>query len=440
MTGSAPAPRAAVYTLGCRLNQAESAVIEAQLRSAGYAVVPWGAPCDVAVVNTCTVTGEADAKSRQALRRVIRENPGAVVAAVGCYAQNDAEALGGIEGVDYVVGNARKLDFLRDAVLTPRAKPELVCGTLSAAPFRQTWAGAGEGRVRANLKIQDGCDCRCAYCSVWMARGPARSREFADLLGEAQACVSAGVKELVLTGVNAGCYGYEGRGLLDVVDALSELPALARLRVSSIELPAIPDGLFSRMARPDHALQPFLHVPLQSGSDAILKAMGRRYRRAEWLGAVTRAAAEVKGCGIGTDVMVGFPGETRACFEETLALLREAPLANLHVFKYSPRPGTPAAQMPQRVAPPVINERAALVRALGREKRRAFYQAQLGRTAAVLFEERADGLWYGYTGNYVYVGARSPGDLKNRVQTVALVREKTDYLEGELYDRPPETA
>ncbi|MGF1452919.1 MAG: radical SAM protein, partial [Opitutales bacterium] len=254
--------RAALTTLGCRLNQSETHLLSDRLEAAGYTVVRWGEPADLAVINTCTVTRLAEAKARQVIRKFIRENPKAFVAVVGCYSQMGAREIAAIPGVDLIIGNQEKLrllEYLGDGTKLPQ--PVIVREKIDPADFSLQWAGETPFAQRANLKIQDGCDFACSFCIIPKARGRARARDFADLLREARSQVARGVRELVLTGVNLGTYeDREGRTLLDVVDALEAIEGLDRLRVSSIEPTTVEHGLLERMASPEHALLPFLHL------------------------------------------------------------------------------------------------------------------------------------------------------------------------------------
>ncbi len=432
--------RATIHTLGCRLNQAESGLIADQLAAAGYVIAPWGEAADLGIIHTCTVTREADAKSRQMIRQFIRANPGARTVVIGCYAETGAEAVARIPGVDLVLGNRDKLDLARhlDALEESRAEAaggtpavhsaQVVCSRGGREAFTVPWvADAPAVTRRMNLKIQDGCDFMCSFCAIPFARGRSRSREFGDLVAEAQCLVRRGAKEIVLSGINVGDYAFESRTLIEVVDALNGIDGLARVRLASIELTTIPDGMLERMADPDHRLVPFLHVPMQSGSDRILAAMRRNYTRAEYLVLVHRAAETVPDLGIGADILVGFPGETDADFDDSLALLRESPVCFTHVFKYSERRGSAASRLPEKTDPAAASVRSETLRALGAAKLRAFQERHLGRAVEVLFEGGAGATWRGHLGNYLEVAVRSEDDLTNRLRRVVL-----DGIDGEM--------
>ncbi len=422
--------RAAIHTLGCRLNQSESGILMDLLRREGYEIVPFGEPADLGIVHTCTVTREADAKSRQLIRSFIRANPQAYTAVIGCYAQTGYRALAGIDGIDLICGNQEKLNLLDFVAQGKNATPLIVRDRLQRDDFTIAFAGDAPMERRANLKIQDGCNFMCSFCVIPFARGRSRSREISNLLEEARALVQRGAKELVLTGVNLGCFNYEGLDIADVVNRLNALPGLRRIRISSIEPTTIPEALLECMAAPDHALVPYLHIPLQSGSDHVLGLMKRKYTRREFTDFLDEANRRVPGLCIGTDIMVGMPGETEADFEETCAVLRDSPLAYAHVFKYSERDGTASQRIPDKVDPKTANRRSARVRRLSAQKRHTFYQRYLGTSVEVLFEQEQDGWWDGYTGNYVRVAARSTKRLRNELGRVRLERIHGDVAIG----------
>ena len=425
-----PGRRAAFYTLGCRLNQAETALLEDRLHSVGYTVVPYGEPVDLCIINTCTVTQEADAKSRKMIRACIRANPGAFVAVIGCYAQVAAETLAAIPGVDLVLGNQHKLRLVDYLTSGKRSQPQIVCDAISSTDFV---IGACEGdglSRRINLKIQDGCDCQCAYCIVPTARGPARSRDFEDLIAEAQHLAARGVRELVLSGVNVGMYRFGMRTLVDVVDGLNSIEGLARVRIGSIEMTAVSEMLLKRMADTTHVLTPHLHLPLQSGSDRVLTAMQRPYTAGEYRAFTEQACAQVPDLTIGADIMVGFPGETEEDVADTLSILGDCPIAYAHVFQYSDRKGTVAQRRTDKIAPPVMDARSRRVRDLAAVKHKEFHARYLGKAMTVLFEEKQNETWFGYTGNYLRVGVCCSDNQSNRLARVRLQEDCGEYVLG----------
>ena len=430
------APRAALHSMGCRLNHAETAMLQTSLEQAGYRIVPWGQPAELLVLNSCTVTGASDAKGRQALRAMRRRFPDAKLALLGCYAQVDGAALAAEGLADIVIGNGRKLQLVEHLAQHDAASGPLhVDASIPRTPFTlETFAAPG-ATTRAHLKVQDGCDFMCGFCIIPVARGRARPRQLDNLLAEARALAAAGVQELVLTGVNIGTWALDGMGLPRMVDALAELDGVARIRISSIEPTTVDEALLARMAEPGHPLVPFLHLPLQSGSEAVLAAMGRRHGAADYRAFAERALAQVPGLCLGTDVMVGFPGEGDEEFAATHDLLAALPVAYCHVFPYSRRDGTRALRLPGHVAPTVSHRRAATLRALSDAKRLAFQRRYLGRTLSVLFERGGSaGEAAGYTENYIRVRVAydRPAALRNRILPVRLIEAGTSGVAGEL--------
>ena len=424
--------KASLYTLGCRLNQSETNILRAKLESAGYRIVPFGEPADLGVINTCTVTNEADAKSRKVIRSFIRANPSAFTAVIGCYSQVASKDLAEIAGVDLIIGNQEKLNLLDYLPPRKNARPLIVRDRIEHDDFTIETVGAVVESKRANLKIQDGCDFMCSFCIIPFARGRARSRDLNDLVAEAQRLVDRGVKELVLTGVNIGTYSWRGATIVDVVDALALQTVVERLRISSIEPTTIPPALLTRMNDAAHPLVPYLHVPLQSGSDHVLGLMRRRYSRRDYVDFVNDAAADVEDLCIGTDIMVGMPGETDEDFAETCEVLDQCPIAYAHVFKYSARDGTSAARMAEHVPPEVKNRRGAVVRQISARKLESFHRRHLGRVHRVLFEQCDGGYWTGYTENYIRVAAQSNAILENEVLDVRLERCVGEIVLGDI--------
>lgn len=429
--------KAWIYTLGCRLNQAETVIISERLQEAGYELVPFGEPANLGIINTCTVTAEADAKSRKMIRAFLRKNPEAFVAVIGCYAQLAHETIAQIEGVDLIVGNRRKLDFLDYVTEGKNATPVVVRDRLCGDDFSIRVACAPNQKRRANLKIQDGCSFGCSYCVVPAARGAARSRDLGNLLEEARQRVACGVKEIVLSGVNVGSYDFGGHTVVDVVDHLNEIEGLLRIRISSIELTTIRAELLERMNAPGHVLVPHLHIPLQSGSNKVLALMNRKYTSGQFMSFITKAHRAVRDLCIGVDVLAGMPGETDDDFQETCRLLFEGPIAYAHVFKYSERKGAPAEKLDGKVDPKTRKERSKRALEIGAEKRRQYCEGFLGRRLEVLFEQQEAGYWRGYTGNYIRVAVRSHKDLENALRTVRLEEVRDGLAFGSLVDIIP---
>ena len=406
-------------TMGCRLNQAETAILQQRFVEKGYALANDAADADLFVLHTCTLTAHATTKCRRRLRQVIRQNPAACVAAIGCYAQTDAGELARVAGVDYVVGTADKLR-LADIIVTPAKQASTIVMTKRATPAAFSIAGTGYDprHTRANLKIQEGCDFVCAFCIIPRSRGRARSRDFADLVREARVLTSLGHREIVLTGVNIGTYRDGARSLVDVIRALEDIDGLDRIRISSIEPTTIDDAILELMAN-GNKLCPYLHVPLQSGDDDVLSGMRRRYDAARYRRFMHRAQERVPRITFGTDVMVGFPGEDEAAFERSCGLIQEFPFVNVHAFSFSARPRTSAHAMANRVAPREIQRRRDRLHRLGQMRRHTVYQSMTGRALRVLFEPRAqDGTAGGFSDEYVRVVVPANDDIANQMLSV----------------------
>lgn len=422
--------RASLHTLGCRLNQAETALLRDKLQASGYVIVPFGQPADLGIVNTCTVTNEADAKSRKLIRSFIRKNPDAFLAVIGCYSQVDAATLAEIQGVDLVVGNQEKLNVLNYVAQGKNATPLIVRDSILRDDFTIDIDGLDACTRRANLKIQDGCDSMCSYCIIPFARGRARSREIGNLLDEARQLVQRGAREIVVTGINVGTYRYHEHTIAEVLERLNEIQGLERIRLSSIEPTTIPQPLFAMMNARDHALVPHLHIPLQSGSNKMLKRMRRDYTREGFLDFIGAAHSTVEGLCIGTDIMVGAPGEEEEDFQATCDLLQHGPLAYAHVFKYSERDGTAAVRQEGKVDPETKNRRSAEIRRISAEKLRQFHSKHLGKTVKVLFERSEAAQWTGYTRNYIRVAVRSDDILENQIRDVTLTETRGELVLG----------
>jgi len=400
--------RVVFETMGCRLNQAETAVLQSRFLEKGYALADDPADADLFVLHTCTLTTQATRQCRRRLRQVMRKNPTACIAAIGCHAQTDAGELAQLEGVDYVVGTADKMR-LADIIPTParQAEPVVLVGRMTPDAFAVDGAGCYPHHTRAHLKIQEGCDFVCAFCIIPRSRGRARSRSFDDLVREARTLAGFGHREIVLTGVNIGTYIEGGRTLVDVIDALERIDGVERIRISSIEPTTIDAGVLDRMAR-GSKLCPYLHVPLQSGDDRTLGAMRRRYDSQSYRRFLRDAMDRVPGITFGTDVMVGFPGEDEAAFERSCEVIREFPFVNVHVFGFSARPRTSAFGMAGTVPAREIQRRHDHLQRVAQAQVAASYQSMVGRTLRVLCERPAsDGTRSGFSDEYVRV--RIPG-------------------------------
>ena len=428
-----PAPyKVAFETLGCRLNQAETAIFARQFIDRGYQWVAGSDEADLCIVNTCTLTTQATNKCRRLIRSILRRNPDVCIAAVGCYAQTSAEELRDIEGLDYIVGTSEKMR-LASIIASPVKLPEPVVVRERASRHRFTIDGVGyyPVRTRANIKVQEGCNFVCSFCIIPKSRGPARSRDFDDIVREANALSSEGHRELIVTGINVGTYRDGQRTLADVVDALAAVDGLERIRMSSIEPTTIEDRLVKRMTD-GRKLCPYLHVPLQSGDDGILERMRRKYTAGQYRAFIEDVAERVPNVGLGTDVIVGFPGEDDRAFERTCRFVEALPFNNIHVFSFSAREGTGAYRLENQVPGAVIAERSRIMHRIAAGKKREFYEAQVGRVVRVLFEERlTDGRYVGFTDNYVKVAVETPLELANCFGNVLIT-----HLDEPLAHRP----
>ena len=428
-------PTIALTTLGCKLNYAETSALGKQFAERGYTPVEFGLPADVTVINTCSVTAHADRECRQLIRRTLRASPGSVVVVTGCYAQLRPEEVASIDGVDFVMGTREKASIAA-ALGTPRkqSSPQVhVSDVAGTDDFGPAHSFEGGGRTRAFLKVQDGCDYSCSFCTIPLARGPSRSQPIGETVRQAGEILAQGFREIVLTGVNVGDYGTRpGPGLAELLDALAPLDGLARLRVSSIEPNLLSDRIIGCIASRDVMCR-HLHVPLQSGSDEILRLMRRRYTTAQYAERIGAAAGLMPDCGIGADVIVGFPGETDRHFRETCAFVSELPVSYLHVFTYSERPDTPAAHYGGGVDPGERAERSRILRGIGLAKKQAFYGRMVGRTVPVLMEaDDEGGCRCGFTGNYVRVAVPASDAAVNELVDVAITGLDGDRCAGNV--------
>ena len=418
-----------VHTLGCKVNQYDTEAMLELFEAAGYAHVPFEGEADVYLVNTCTVTGTGDQKSLKLIRRLHREHPESDVIVCGCLAQRDAEKVL-LPGVRLVIGTRQRgqvVSLYEQAVLEDR----VICavGGLKDAPFEHLCVNRHEGKTRAVMKIQEGCDRWCAYCVIPAVRGPVRSMPLAQVREEAGRLAKAGYRELIVTGIHLASYGRErDERLLDAIWAVHDVPGVDRVRLGSLE-PVVVTEEFCRALAAMPRLCPQFHLSLQSGCDTVLARMKRRYTAEEYLRAVELLRQYLPGCALTTDVLCGFPGETDEEAAETLRFVEKAAFARIHVFPYSRRSGTLADRMPNQVPQAVKNRRAQELIALGNKLEASYAKELIGQDAEVLFEQPAgDGLCEGYTKTYVRVRAQAqPGELK----TVRIVRADGALLFGE---------
>lgn len=434
--------RVAFCTFGCRLNQYDTETMRTLLEEEGeWRGVPWNEEADVYVVNTCSVTAKADARARNMIRRIHGERPAARIVATGCYAQRDPGALAELPGVDLVLGAADREHVVEefDQVVTlARGAPRMAVSPISEArTFQEVPITEMMDRTRAFVKVQEGCNESCSFCIIPKTRGRSRSRRPENVLAQVRGLIESGYTEIVITGVHVGEYGLdlpEGRHLLgDLIADILELPGLDRFRLSSIQPNTVTDEIIDLMAS-NGKFARHLHIPLQSGSDDVLARMRRPYSGGDWEELIRRIAERVPECGIGTDVICGFPGETDADFQRTFDRLETLPVTYLHPFTYSERPGSDAASYAESVPGDVRKRRTRALKKLSADKNRAFREAHVGREAEILVEEmRRDGEPYmsGLTDNYLRVDL-GPGTCERTLVTARLTGLAADGLVGEL--------
>lgn len=434
----------AFHTFGCRLNQSETAVIERTFDSAQYKIVPMDEPADIVVINTCTVTENGDEDTRRLVNRICRINPNSSIALIGCQAQIQKEKLREFPNVHWIVGNAKKIDLRSIIEATSREdtlwtkipmKAEVIAPSIPREDFTIPVAGIDSHHTRANIKIQDGCDFFCSFCEIPYARGRARSRVFDNILQEAKILVAAKHKELVLTGINLGTYKNKGNSFMDVISALEQIEGLERIRISSIEPTTIPTQLIEKMAGRTKLCR-YLHIPLQSANDQILKNMKRKYTAKEFGDFIAWVATTVPQICIGTDVIVGFPGETEEQFNQTVDRLRQWPVHYFHVFSYSDRSMAKSRNLEEKIDQRTIRQCSQILRSLSQLKRRLFYESLIGTKQKVLFEQKKDDYWTGLTDNYVRVKVISSQVLLSflpAIRTPVRELEKKSSITNQLY-------
>ena len=424
----------AFHTLGCKLNFAETSTIARQLIGAGYEKVDFDSPAQVYVINTCSVTNNADKECKFHVKRAVKANPEGLVVVLGCYAQLKPEEISAIEGVDLVLGAKEKFNLLNflDDLRKAEASAQVHSCEIEDADFFIGSYSIGD-RTRAFLKVQDGCDYKCTYCTIPMARGISRSDTIENIVKNAKEIAGQNIKEIVLTGVNIGDYGKGEFGnkkhehtFLDLVKELNKVEGIERIRISSIEPNLLKDETIELVAESQNFV-PHFHIPLQSGSDEILKKMKRRYLTALYTNRVKKIREMLPDACIGVDVIVGFPGETEEKFLETYKFLSELPISYLHVFTYSERDNTEAVKMEGMVPISERKKRNKMLRILSEKKKMAFYQSQIGKTLPVLWEhEEKNGMMFGFTDNYVRVQKPYDPASINRVETVKLEKIAPD--------------
>ncbi len=428
-----------IATLGCKANQFDSALIEQSIPQSDLKVVPDDESADIYIINTCTVTRKTDYQSRQLIRRFQRKDPEALIIVTGCYAQVNPEEISRIPGVDYILGNREKEEIGQFLLqLQKRERPLIRVGSIAEEKRLHSPPISRFSQLsRAFLKIQDGCNRRCSFCIVPYARGPTRSLEPEQVLRQIERFSRAGYREVVLSGINIGSYGLELSpcfSLLDLLLNLEKQRPVQRIRLSSLNPDEISEEMINLLASSE-ILCPHLHISLQSGDDRILKRMGRNYTSESFSGLVRRIKSKIPEASIGVDVIVGFPGEVEENFQNTYKLLEILPVTYLHIFPFSKRPGTPAAQFSDQVNGLVIKERSQCLHELDRQKRRQFYQDFIGKSCLVLVERKRDsksGLLRGYSRNYLPVLIRGGDELMSREIEVQISQVERERLYASL--------
>ena len=429
--------RVAFYTLGCKVNQYETEAMLELFEKEGYEKAETEDYADVYVINTCTVTHMSDRKSRQYIRRMKKKNPDAIIAVVGCYSQVSPEEILSIDEVNLVMGtNDRKKIVEEVKKIDASRKVSTVDDIMKVKAFEEIEINKTNGKTRAFMKIQDGCDRYCSYCIIPYARGRVRSRDLESIVKEVENLASNGYKEVVLTGIHVASYGKDIKDsdikLLDVIKQINDIEGIERIRLSSVEPILFTDEFVEAVSTMDKVC-PHYHLSLQSGCDETLKRMKRRYTTEEYKTIVDRLRAAIPNVSITTDVIVGFPGETNEEFDKTYEFLKDIELTHMHVFKYSPRKGTPAATMENQVDPSTKHDRSEKLLQLNEENFNKFGQKMLDKEFNVLFEQKVgDNKYEGLTENYVKVIVESDNDISEQILKVKIKDVKNEFLEGIL--------
>lgn len=431
--------KAAFYTLGCKVNQYETEAIAELFRSAGYDIVDFDDYADVYVINTCTVTGRGDTKSRQEIRKAKKKNPNAIIAVAGCYAQIAPGEVLGVPEVNIVVGTKNKGELVRlveELRNSNKDKINAVEDIMKQRNYEEFNTFAHTGRTRAYLKIQDGCNQYCTYCIIPYARGPVRSRKPENIIEEVKRLVDEGYKEIILTGIHIASYGKDlyNINLLDIIKIVHDIDGIERIRLSSIEPTFLTENFIKEVAQLNKFCRHY-HISLQSGSNRTLKRMGRKYTTEQYREIVERVRKHINDVAITTDVMVGFPGETDDEFEETYRFLEEISFSKMHVFKYSKRKGTKAAEYPDQVTNAVKEIRSKRLIKLSEECERSFIEKFIGKTLDVLFEQDVKGMKgyvEGLTDNYIRVAVAGDINIRNKILPVKIETIKKDLAIGKI--------
>ncbi len=425
--------KVALYTLGCRVNQYETEAMAETFIKKGYEAVDFEDYADVYVINTCTVTNMGDRKSRQMIRKAKRKNPDSIIAVAGCYAQVSPDEAAAIEGVDVVVGTSDKgrIADLVEEYEKNKKKIKMVENIMNVREFEELQIDEYQDRTRAFLKIQDGCDRYCSYCLIPFARGPVRSRKPENIINEVVKLADKGFKEVILSGIHVASYGKDigDVTLLDVIKGINEVEGIERIRIGSVDPTFFTEKVIKEIAKIEK-LCPHFHLSLQSGCNETLKRMNRHYTSEEYKATVEGLRQAFPDVSITTDVIVGFPGETDEEFESTYKFLKDIRLSKMHIFKYSPRKGTRAAQYKEQVPPEVKEQRSKILLELDSELERAFIEKFISRKMDVLFEEMNGEISNGYTKNYIKVSVNSEDDISGKIYDANLTECMGNYAKG----------
>jgi len=425
-----PYKKVVFQTLGCKLNFAETSTLVRDFSSHGYAQVGIDNPADIYVINTCSVTENANKKARKAVRRALRKSPQAKVAVIGCYAQLNPQEIADIPGVSIVAGAEDKFNLIEKMEANEfNGQPIILNSEIDTVTHFHPSYSMGE-RTRSFLKVQDGCDYTCSFCTIPLARGKSRSADIADTLLQAREIAETEIKEIVLTGVNVGDFGKNhGESFFELIQELDIVEGIERYRISSIEPNLLTDEIINFTAKSEKFL-PHFHIPLQSGSDHILKAMRRRYNSDLFVRRINKIKSIMPDASIGVDVIVGFPGESEENFEETYELLKQLDVSYLHVFSYSQRDNTEAVKIEPKVSQQTIAERSKILHRLSMKKKRQFYENNTGKIRQVLFETYEEGILSGHSENYISVSIKGNEDKVNQIIPVKLVRLEDEEMIG----------
>lgn len=425
-----------LHTLGCKVNYAETAMLVSKFEELGYEVKNFGEPSDIILINTCSVTNNADVEARKIIRRAKRNSPDSFVGVMGCYAQLKPEEVSNIEGVDGVFGQREKFmipSLINNYINGEKTQVNVSC--IEDLPFETAVTTDNESRTRAFLKLQDGCNYFCSFCTIPHARGRSRSIDISLVPNQLRKVVESGYKEVVISGINLGDYkSKNGENFTDLVKLISEIEYDLRVRISSVEPNLLKDEIIDTVANSDKFCKHF-HIPLQSGSPEILRKMKRRYKADYYKELIEKIKSKIPDCGIGVDVIVGFPGETEEHFKETYNLLESMPISYLHVFTYSERDNTPAINYPNPVKQEERKRRTNLLRDLSINKKRDFYQAQIGKVLTVIPEakDNNDGMWKSWSDNYVRVKFIGNNYIPKDFTKILITSSDEDFAYGTIF-------